>query len=474
MHDFIQYIFYLLQRGLDLAVPAVGLCAVALLAVWAVARKNNRAFPWKKAVCLLLAVGWLAVTVYATLLRSEPGYREWNFHLLLAWKEAWNQFTLQVWLNILLNIALFVPLGLLLPLLARPFRKWSRLLAAGFGSSLAIELCQLAAARGMFDVDDLLTNTLGAILGWSIVMLLVTLAERAPGWKRKSLACLSVPAALALVFAGIFGSYALQPYGNLPDASAVRADLDEVEWELAFTPEDSSAEAQVYQAGRLDKVAAERFGDEFAANVGITFPDRYYYDDLIIFADHSTGDFLDLSQRDGSWEYDVGREVMPVFDEAPLEIRPEALLEILRGWSIPVPEGAEFTVEAPEDSSSATAGFTAELIPQGETLFYGTLRCRLRTEDGKTELDRIENQMVALSPCGEEAILSPAQAVEALQSGRSFWGTVLERQGAEQVRITDCALDWLADTKGFYQPVYRFELRVGEEGTMTDYVPALC
>ena len=63
----------------------------------------------------------------------------------------------------LLNIALFVPLGFLLPLLSKPFRKWYAALGAGFGVSLLIELSQFFTGRGMCDVDDLFTNTLRCV-----------------------------------------------------------------------------------------------------------------------------------------------------------------------------------------------------------------------------------------------------------------------------------------------------------------------
>lgn len=178
MNDFIQYILYLLQRGICFVVPAVLLCVLVLAAGWGISRKKGCRFPWRRAIALLLLISWLGLTLFVTLFRGEPGARQWNFHLFLAWREAWNQFALRAWLNVLLNIALFVPLGILLPLLARVFRKWYAVLLAGFGSSLAIELVQLATARGMFDVDDLFTNTLGTMVGWSIVMLILSVLDR--------------------------------------------------------------------------------------------------------------------------------------------------------------------------------------------------------------------------------------------------------------------------------------------------------
>ena len=194
--------------------------------------------------------------------------------------------------NVLLNIALFVPLGILLPLLSRVFRKWYAVLPTGFGFSLAIELGQLATARGMFDVDDLFTNTLGTMVGWSIVMLVLSVLERKNGWKGQSLVYLSVPMALILVLAGIFVGYAVKPYGNLQDAPAVTANLKNVQWELEFTPQDEPVTAWVYEVGRLDQAACEQFGTQFAQKVGFSVEDIYYYDDTIWFGNHSSGDFL--------------------------------------------------------------------------------------------------------------------------------------------------------------------------------------
>ncbi|MCU5429978.1 VanZ family protein [Bacillus cereus] len=65
----------------------------------------------------------------------------------------------------LLNILLFMPLGFLLPTIWPQFRKIKNTVCAGFFFSLAIELNQLLNNR-ITDVDDLFTNTLGAIIGY--------------------------------------------------------------------------------------------------------------------------------------------------------------------------------------------------------------------------------------------------------------------------------------------------------------------
>ncbi|WP_142312485.1 VanZ family protein [Bacillus toyonensis] len=65
----------------------------------------------------------------------------------------------------LLNIVLFMPLGFLLPTIWPQFRKMKNTIYAGFFFSLAIELSQLLNSR-ITDIDDVFTNTLGAIIGY--------------------------------------------------------------------------------------------------------------------------------------------------------------------------------------------------------------------------------------------------------------------------------------------------------------------
>ena len=58
-----------------------------------------------------------------------------------------------------LNILLFVPFGFLLHLPPR------ETIILGFLFSLAIEISQLISGLGMFETDDLITNTLGTWIG---------------------------------------------------------------------------------------------------------------------------------------------------------------------------------------------------------------------------------------------------------------------------------------------------------------------
>ena len=67
--------------------------------------------------------------------------------------------------NCLLNIVWFLPLGFLFPLLCDRFQSIKSVARTGFLASLSIEFLQIFSGRTT-DVNDLITNSFGAVLGF--------------------------------------------------------------------------------------------------------------------------------------------------------------------------------------------------------------------------------------------------------------------------------------------------------------------
>ncbi|MEO7530210.1 MAG: VanZ family protein, partial [Sediminibacterium sp.] len=71
------------------------------------------------------------------------------------------------------NIVLFLPLGFLLPLIAKKTDSFIAILFVGLFCSAGIELIQYIernfAVYRSVDIDDVILNTLGAILGWMLL-----------------------------------------------------------------------------------------------------------------------------------------------------------------------------------------------------------------------------------------------------------------------------------------------------------------
>lgn len=68
-------------------------------------------------------------------------------------------------LDLVLNTLLFLPFGFLLPILWKKCRSWKMTVASGFLLSLMVEILQMFCYR-VTDVNDLLMNTLGTLLGY--------------------------------------------------------------------------------------------------------------------------------------------------------------------------------------------------------------------------------------------------------------------------------------------------------------------
>ena len=73
--------------------------------------------------------------------------------------------------GMVLNTVMFAPLGFLLPAYFERYRRWNRTIAAGFLTSLTVEAIQLFTLRAT-DVDDLIMNTLGTLVGFLMAKLI--------------------------------------------------------------------------------------------------------------------------------------------------------------------------------------------------------------------------------------------------------------------------------------------------------------
>lgn len=74
-------------------------------------------------------------------------------------------------LNLVGNSLMFVPVGIVYPIVYKKLNTHVKVIAAGIGFPLAIELLQLPFFDRVSDVDDLILNSLGYLLGYLIYLL---------------------------------------------------------------------------------------------------------------------------------------------------------------------------------------------------------------------------------------------------------------------------------------------------------------
>ena len=89
-----------------------------------------------------------------------------------------------VFANLFGNILIFVPYGFFISM-ASTSRGFFQTLFYSFALSLGVEIFQLFARVGSFDVDDLLLNTLGGVLGYILFLICNIIRRKCYGQKRK-------------------------------------------------------------------------------------------------------------------------------------------------------------------------------------------------------------------------------------------------------------------------------------------------
>ena len=115
----------------------------------------------------VLFISYCGFTVWYTIISRQPGVPKadlrlfWSYREMLTGDPNWKKDVVQN----LKNIAFFIPFGLLIPI-----KNWKAVVITAIGFSTVIEIAQYFGGYGLAELDDVICNTLGAMIGFWIVM----------------------------------------------------------------------------------------------------------------------------------------------------------------------------------------------------------------------------------------------------------------------------------------------------------------
>lgn len=177
----------MLSHGVILCLSAA--CAAILYGVfWAV---FSRPVPLARHLARFALLAYM-LALFALVLNPQPSVTPelraamTNFSPGFQLSTALHNRDSVMLLQIFLNILAFVPLGLLLPIVfPRPFRRLLPTALAGLLTTGLIESLQfLFPALGrIFDVDDILCNLLGCVLGYILYIFTASLLAKRSWWR---------------------------------------------------------------------------------------------------------------------------------------------------------------------------------------------------------------------------------------------------------------------------------------------------
>lgn len=111
----------------------------------------------------LLLVEYIFLLFCSTVFfRTSGDTSQYDFH------PFWSYSRPDLFVENIMNVIVFIPVGLLLGIAFKQMTWWKALLI-GCGISAVIELLQFFLMRGFSEVDDVMHNTVGCLIGWFMV-----------------------------------------------------------------------------------------------------------------------------------------------------------------------------------------------------------------------------------------------------------------------------------------------------------------
>jgi len=118
-------------------------------------------FRWSS---VLLLIEYIFLLFCSTVIfRTAGATRRYDFH------PFWSYDRPDLLIENIMNVIVFIPVGMILGSLLRVKGSWLVALLVGCSISVTIESLQFFFLRGFSEVDDVMHNTVGCLMGWCMV-----------------------------------------------------------------------------------------------------------------------------------------------------------------------------------------------------------------------------------------------------------------------------------------------------------------
>lgn len=417
----------------------------------------------KKFLINVLLIGYTIVVLLVTLIgRMREFQYGMSLELFSSYRYAWNVFSIVEWRNIILNILMFVPLGFLLPLVHESFKTWWKTYLAGLALTVFIELSQLIFNVGVFEVDDIMNNAVGCMIGYGIYALFSLIYCWFQKKKVKILPVLlrQIPAVLTVcLFAGIFITYKYQEYGNLRDYPSSNIDMSDIHVEKQISLSAKEEKAYTYQSQSYTQEQCLEKAKSFFQMIGVTIDESLndYYDETVFFYSDDQTQCLSIDYIDGLMEYS---DFSVNQNDNGLSLKD--IQKILKKYDVMIPDQVSFS------ETEGTYEIIAYMVKVNDVYLNGTLTYSLR--NGK--LSHLHNGLITYRPYKQVDILSEKEAYQKILEG-SFISDYMEYLPQDFI-VSKVRLTYRKDTKGFMQPAYVFNCITKENENLGPiYIPAI-
>ena len=450
----LEEIILMLQRNFVLALSATIIICLGFFIVYRFIYlkkfAGDKRLKGKQVFISLLFILYIVSVCALTLLNRGANYEgSVNLALFSSYREAWYDFSVRDWQYIYFNIAMFVPLGFFLPLLSKRFWGIGWTLLAAILFTGFIEAVQYITGVGIFEVDDLFNNILGALIGFGLVK--VFIVKR---WVLRALSFLPLLLVVGLSL-GMVAYYEQKEFGNLSIVPANKIQMEDVEVTTKLTFNDERPTATVYKAPTLSKEEAQQYAYEIFRNLKVDTSsiEIIDYQNEANYRYHGEPSyFIWLYYLDGAYEITD----FSSFDVELTDTDEQTLKLTLQEMGIDVPKVAQF-----KKMDVGRYEWEINQLETDDRLIDGTLKVAYYQD--KT-IKSVENKIISYEKVREVKLKSEQQAYNELLDGKfKAYHTDIQKMQIQQVKQM-----YELDSKGFYQPIYVFSGTIdGEDAVIS-------
>lgn len=406
----------------------------------------------RRLILLLVFIGYVVVVIFATLMNrsGSSSAMQVNFQLFSFYRKAINSVDIYDWNIIFLNILMFIPLGILLPVCFKKFRSWWKVYLTGFVCTCMIEGIQLITYRGLFELDDIFNNTLGCMLGFGAWILGYSIYQKIRTNKKinKKIFIYQLPLLLTVVsFLAMYISYSLQELGNLRQASYETVDMSHIEVSSLISLPHQVEKQYVYKVIDYSQQQCYKQAKSVFDKQGLEIDNSLTksQDDWICFYSKNKELAVVINCYGGAMTINFQHH-----DVKKAGLSLEKIKTILNNAGI-----LPYQVEAFKDLGDGQYELKVDYINNG--IYYeGIINCYV---DINGQLISFNSKVKAYKEYKLFSIITPYQAYQLIKKGK-FNTSWLNGFDTKMV-IQSVELEYVEDSKGFYQPIYLFGLDDG-------------
>lgn len=442
--------------ALEAAGFTITLAFVLALLFLLVHRKRQISFSLQKWILPCLFLIYLLTVLGMTLFTRSNTMGRADLHLFTSYINAWNRFSADAWRMPLYNILMFVPLGLLLPLLHPVFRRMPVTLLAGAGLTTVIECTQYATQTGIFELDDLLNNFLGAWIGWGMIMAILILANPLLKKRKKIrliLGYLFPFYAVVMITTGVFVLYQKQPWGNLENGPVYLWNMDQVKVTTEISLSDQRQQAYLYERITLSEAEMIEKAQVLMSQMGLSdFSIVQQSFENVVFASAHQQQFV--IESDGQYELVLSKASTQAMTDRELN-------QVLATLKIELPAKSRLSTYRNEGT------VTVPFVPDGKVAYSGTATVLLNQH---REIASFHWNVKTATRGQKVQLLSEQEAWEKVKMG---WFRLYGVESLSSITLVESNLSYQRDTKNIYQPVYQFVVWIDEKTTAQLWVSAV-